>query len=323
MKRRQFIVAGGAAAAAAVAKPGWAQAPSQAWPAGKPITVVCPVAPGGSADQVARALAGLMQRKLPGATVVVRNTVGGGGVTGFAEVAASPADGYTVGLVNVGSLLILPHTQKMPFDFNSFVFLGALGLSFNGLGVGDKSPFKSVKDVVEAGKQKTLTFATATPLQGVCMFQLAAETGMKVRMVLTATQQEAVSQAVGGHVDFCIQSSPEMIPLIEGKEMRLLASVVTKRWPNYPEVPTLLDLGYKAANVIVQGFACPAGTPQAIVSRLEEIVSNAGADPEVLQTLTKYQIGSTKMSGAEFLAVMKEQAPIVEKVLIDAGMKKI
>ena len=321
MKRREFLAAGGALAATSALTP--SAFGQTAWPAGKPITIIVPVATGSSSDQVARDLAAVMQRKLAGSTVVVKNVVGGGGVTGFAEVAASPADGYTVGLVNVGSLLILPHTQPMPFNFDSFTFLGAIGGSYNGLGVGANSPFKSVADVVAEGKKRTLTFATATPLQGICMFQMANLTGMKVRMVLTQTQAEAVSEAIGGHVDFCIQSSPEMIPVIEGKQMRLLASVVKQKWPNYPEIPTLLDLGYQAANVIYQGFASPAGTPAAIVKQLGDVVANAADDKELLELLTKYQIAAVKLSGPEFLAAMKEQAPIVEKVLIDAGMKKI
>ena len=320
MKRRQFLLSSGAAAAAAtIAKPGLAQ---QAWPLAKPITIVVAVAPGGSADLVARAVADVAKKELPGATVVVKNVVGGGGVTGFAEVAASPADGYTLGLVNVGSLLILPHTQQMPFSMNSFTFLGTVGGAYNGIGSAATGPYKSIADVVAAGKQKTLTFTTATPLQALAVFQLGTLTGAKFRLVLTQTQAEAVSEVVGGHVDFCIQNPPEMTPLIEGKQMNFLASAATERWPNYPNVPTLIEMGYKAVDIVPLGFACPAGVPASISSRLEAVIVKAAGDADVLDTLKKFSTAPLKMTGAEFLNALKQMAPEVEKVLVEAGIKK-
>ena len=292
-----------------------------AWPMAKPITLIVPVATGGSADQVARAVAAIVSRKL-GATVVVKNVVGGGGVTGFAEVAASAPDGYTFGTVNVGSLLVLPHVQKMPFGFDSFSFLGVVSMAWNGVGVGANSPLKSTADLIALGKQRPIVFTTSTPMQGIAMIQLATLSGIKVRMVLTSTQTEAISQAIGGHVDCVVQSAAEMIPLIEGKELRLITSVAVTRWPNYPDVPTLMEQGFDAADIVLQGYALPAGVPADIRKRLGDIVATAADEPELVETLKKNQIAPMKMNGDAFLAALKEQAPVVEKMLVDAGMKK-
>jgi tripartite-type tricarboxylate transporter receptor subunit TctC len=104
--------------------------------------------------------------------------------------------------------------------------------------------------------------------------------------------------------------------------LRLLASATGHRWPNYPDVKTLRELGYDAANLVPPGFACPSPVPPDIRTRLERAVALAAPDPELQATMRSLTIRPRAMSGAEFFAALKSQAPTVENILVAAGMKK-
>ena len=113
-----------------------------------------------------------------------------------------------------------------------------------------------------------------------------------------------------------------MIALIEAKQLRLLASAVDRRWPNYPDVPTLKEQGYNAATVVPLGFACPAGVPAEIRARLEQAVARAARDAELAETLRSLTIAPHAMTGKEFHDAIRSQAAAVEAALVEAGMKK-
>lgn len=318
MKRRDLLKYGTALLAGSLAMPTFAQTGD--WP-NREITVIVPVTPGSGADATARAVAAKASAELK-VPVVVKNITGGGGLTGFTQMSQSPADGYTIGLVNLGALLIMPHTTQVPYTWDSFSFLGAVSESYYGVGVAYDSPIKTMADLVEAGKKGRVTFSANAPMNGISLFQIGNQNGAKFQLVLSNSQAEAITQAVGGHVMATTQSAPDMTPLIEGKQLRLLASASSRRWPQYPDIPTLRDLGYNAANVIPLGFACPAGVPKPIRDRFEKIIMDTARDPEVVASLTKFQVAIIPLTGAEFETAIKSQAPVVEQILEQAGMKK-
>jgi tripartite-type tricarboxylate transporter receptor subunit TctC len=318
MKRRD-ILAGGASLLANLLA-GQKSADAQVWPA-RAITIIVAVGPGSSADAIARGLARVASREL-GVPVQVKNVLGGAGLTGFAELAASKPDGYTFGLVNVGGLLVFPHIMKVPYTWDSFSFLGGVAENYFGVGIAANSPIKTVEDLVAAAKRRRVTYAASAIMNGVAMIQLGNATGAKFQFVPTSTQPEAVAQAVGGHVDVVLQTPPDLVPLIEAGQLRLLASATDYRWPNYPDVKTLTEMGYDARSVVPLGFACPAAVPHDIRTKLERVVTLATTDPELLATMKGLTIRPRAMTSAEFFEAIKIQAPTVESILTAAGMKK-
>jgi tripartite-type tricarboxylate transporter receptor subunit TctC len=318
MKRRD-ILAGGAGLLSSLVV-GRRGAVAQTWPA-RPITIVVAVGPGSSADAVARGVARVVSREL-GVSVQVKNVLGGAGLTGFAELAASKPDGYTFGLVNVGGLLIFPHIMKVPYTWDSFSFLGGVAENYFGIGIAANSPIKTVEDLVAAAKMRRVTYSASAIMNGVAMIQLGNATGAKFQFVPTSTQPEAVAQAVGGHVDVVLQTPPDLVPLIDGGQLRLLASATDYRWPNYPDVKTLKEIGYDARSVVPLGFACPAAVQPEIRTRLERAVTLATTDPELQATMKSLTIRPRAMTSAEFAEAIKSQAAIVESILVAAGMKK-
>lgn len=319
MKRREFIVAGGTAAGAVIAAPAIVRAQSS-WPP-REITIIVAVSPGSSSDTVARIIAKIITRdmKIP---VQVKNVLGGAGLTGFSELAASKADGSVFGVVNVGGLLIFPHIMQVPYTWDSFRFLGAIGKISYGIGTAADSPFKTVEDIIAIGKTRAVTYATSTILNGYCMIQLANLTGAKFRFVATNTSPEAVAAAVGGHVDLVVQSPPDMAPLLDSKQLRLVASAIDRRWPSHPDVKTLIESGYKAENIIPSCFACPSGVPAEAGAKLEQIIAAVAKDPELVDVMQKLFIEPGAMNGKQLYETLKAQAPAVEAALAEAGMKK-
>jgi tripartite-type tricarboxylate transporter receptor subunit TctC len=318
MKRRD-ILAGGAGLLTNLLA-GRKNADAQTWPA-RAITIIVAVGPGSSADAIARGVARVASREL-GVPVQVKNVLGGAGLTGFAELAASKPDGYTFGLVNVGGLLVFPHIMKVPYTWASFSFLGGVAENYFGVGIAANSPIKTVEDLVAAAKRRRVTYAASAIMNGVAMIQLSNATGAKFQFVPTSTQPEAVAQAVGGHVDVVLQTPPDLVPLIEAGQLRLLASATDYRWPNYPDVKTLTEMGYDARSIVPLGFACPAAVPHDIRTKLERVVTLATGDPELLATMKSLTIRPQAMTSAEFFEAIKTQAPTVENILTAAGMKK-
>ena len=145
---RRRVVIGGVAALAAPA----VYAQTSAWPS-REIRLIVSVAPGGGADLVARQVGRVIAQDT-GGTVVVRNIVGASGLTGMAEMASSPPDGHTLSLVNIGSLLVLPHIMQVPFTWNDLAFLGGISQNYYGIAVAANSPWCTFDDMIKLAPEE-------------------------------------------------------------------------------------------------------------------------------------------------------------------------
>ena len=212
MKRREFIAASGALMAGSLLQTSTARA--EDWPTHE-LSMILAFAAGSGADTIARMMAKLVSQELK-VNVNVKNVLGGSGLTGFAEMVNSKPDGYTFGIVNVGALTVLPHVMQVPFKLEDVGFLSGFSLNSYGIGTAVNSDFKTVDDIVRIGKTRVVTYSTSTILNGFVLLQLGNLTGAKFRFVSANTNQEAVAQAAGGHVDLTVQGPADMVPLIDG-----------------------------------------------------------------------------------------------------------
>ncbi|WP_158287874.1 Bug family tripartite tricarboxylate transporter substrate binding protein [Falsiroseomonas bella] len=311
--RRSLVIAGGTVLAA----PALAQ--NADWPS-KEIRLIVSVAPGGGADLVARQVARVIAQDT-GGTVVVRNIVGGSGLTGMAEMASSPPDGYTLSLVNIGSLLVLPHIMQVPFSWDDLAFLGGISQNYYGVAVAANSPWQTFGDMIATGKTRRITYACATIMNGVALVQAGNQSGARFRLVNTQTDAEAITQTVGGFVDIAMTSSTVLLPMLQSQRLKLLA-VTPARWPNMPDIPTVKEAGYNGETVVPLGFACPAGVPAPIRARFEAAILKAARDPATVEMLTRTINMPKPMTGAEFRHALFSQAPTIEAMLAEAGMKR-
>lgn len=279
MHRRTFVVAGLAGAAALGSRPALA-----AWP-DKPITVVVPYAPGGTADALARLISQHLGPKL-NTSAVVLNKAGASGIIGEASVAQAAPDGYTV-LYDATPLSINPHLQKLPFDpEKDLVPVTMVAVTPMLVVVPKNSPYNTLQDLISAARKAPgkLTFGSGgqgtVQYMGAELFNQGA--GIKMLHVPYKSGGLALTAIVGAEVDLGFGNLPALSQHVKNGTMKALAITSPQRHPLFPDVPTISEVAVKNYESYEwNGIFVPKGTPAEIVTRLHGAVREVLAIPEV------------------------------------------
>jgi tripartite-type tricarboxylate transporter receptor subunit TctC len=282
-----------------------AQAP---WP-NKPVKILVPTAPGGTADALARQYAQHLGKVL-GQQFYVENRGGAGNVLGIDSVVRSPADGYTL-LLGAGTITI-NHlvTKKLPYDVLRDLTPVTQMISVpNVLVVNASQPMKSLADYIDAAKAAPgrLNYGSAGVGSNLhlAMELLKYRTGIQVTHVPYKGVGPALQDTLAGHVMSMISNIPSSKPHIEKGGLRALAVTSLKRSPALPDVPTMSDEGVSGYEVLNWfGVFAPAGTPREIVDRLATEAAAMFADPktrEMLKGEGADPIASTPADFADFV----------------------
>ena len=303
MKRQFLQQALAIAALAACATPAFAQSANAGdnWP-NKTVKWVVPFPPGGAMDAIARTLGEVAGRKL-GQTFIIENKPGAGGNIGSDYVAKQPADGYTMMITSIGMATNGALYNKLSYDpIKDFDPVSLLAVVPNVLVAGPKqADVKSVKDLINKARQNpdALTYAsagngTSIHLAGASFTSL---TGVKMLHVPYRGSGPAVTDLLGGQVDFMFDSITSARPHIQAGKLRAIAITTKTRAASLPDVPTVAEAGVPGYEVS-PWFATfvPAGTPAAIVEKLGKTLNEAMKDPEVqkrLNAIGAEPIGST------------------------------
>jgi tripartite-type tricarboxylate transporter receptor subunit TctC len=288
----------------------FATAPAQA--AGYPdktVTVVVPFPPGGSSDQVARALAAKLQEKL-GQSFIVDNRAGATGTIGAAQVKRAAPDGYTLLVTSLGPLVITPHLIKsLTYDANKdFDYLTVAVQAPNVLVVPAASPWKSVADVIAALKKDPgkLTFASSgngssDHLTAELFWQQTGTSGIHVPY---KGGGPAITDLLGAQVNASFQNVNSVFTQIGAGKLRALAVTGDKRSPVLPNVPTLSESGIKGVDVYSwQAVVAPKGLPADVKAKLHASLVAALNDPQIKQKFTEVGlevVGNTPEQFAAF-----------------------
>lgn len=263
---------------------------AQAWPA-KSIRMIVPLAPGATADIVARIFADELGKAL-GQTVVVDNKTGAGGTIATAELARAPADGYTMGLVSQGTMVFNIGLYKAPgYDpLKDLALVAASGGVSNVLIVSPNNPAKNVADLLAQARAKPgeLTYAsggvgTSHHMSGVL---LELRTGVKLQHVPYRATPAGIQAVANGEVTMGLFNTPTVIGLIKGGKLKALAVTSEKRSELLPDVPTMAEAGVKdyVFNTWM-GFAVPAGVPAPVIARLNAEINRIGQLPQVREKM--------------------------------------
>lgn len=318
MDRRTLLHGAAVLAGTALTGPALAQAK---WPS-REITLINPNAPGASTDLTARIIAQALEKRL-NATVVVKNVVGGAGALGPSTLAAAAPDGHTMGLVAISSHITVPNMMDVKYKpWEAFDVIGQVAALRYGIGVGEQSPFKTIQELVAESKKRTITYSSNNVTNVVAMYQLAKITGGSFRWVRFSGGVEAVTAAIGGHVDAVIQTVAEMRPQIEAGKLRFLAAAALERWPDYPDVKTLREHGYDAVTQGPFGYAFPKGVDKEIHRKMEAALADAMKDKTVTDQIAKLGIIPVHRNGAEYEALLKELEGHLVPILRETGMAK-
>jgi tripartite-type tricarboxylate transporter receptor subunit TctC len=291
----------------------------------KPITLIVPWPAGGSTDISMRAIADAASKHL-GQPIAVDNKGGGGGTVGPATMAAaSKPDGYTISQIPI-TVFRLPLMQDVSWnpekDFSYIIHL--TGYTF-GVTTHADSQFKTWKDVVDFAKANPGKVTYATPGAGtslhVGMEQIAGLAGIKLTQVPFKGGAETNAAVLGQHTMLQADSTGWR-PLVDAGKLRLLMVWTDKRSPNFPDVPTLKEIGYPMVYDSPFGIAGPKGMDPKIVAKLHDAFKKAIEDPAVIATLAKYDMVPNYKNTEDYKKFVAEVTASERKVIDTIGLGK-
>jgi tripartite-type tricarboxylate transporter receptor subunit TctC len=322
MFNRRDLLAAGAALASTVVAPA---ALAQSFPS-KPIKLIVPFPPGGTADIQARLIGQHMSQTL-GQPVVIESKPGGGTVIGSNLVAKSPPDGHTL-LVMANSFVINAKLHpSLPYEgIKAFEPVACMTDSPQFIAVNQASPFRTFKDFIDAAKAKpnTVSYATVGPTttQHIAGEMLQRAAGIKLIYTPFTGGAPAVTAVLAGHVDVVLANVSEMASHIEAGKMRPLAVTTAKRLETYKDVPTVDESGYPGYEASAWfGLVAPAGTPKDVVAKLSGAVKAALNDAELRKKVITVGLVPYYMDQTAFAAHIAQQYDRYSKVIDAAGIK--
>jgi tripartite-type tricarboxylate transporter receptor subunit TctC len=314
-----------AVAFASVLSLGAAPAVAQTYP-DHLIKIVVPFAPGGPVDVVARLVAQRMSPIL-GQNVIIENRVGGGGVIGAKAVANAEPDGYTLLFGNVSTLAVIPAVAKNK-DYDparNFVPVAKVSDSPEVLVVASTFPARTVQDLVTIARNNpgqlnfgSSGYGNATHLAAEWF---KAKTAIDVVHIPYKGLSEVVTAVLAGQVKFVFGAIEGVMPHIQDGRLRALAVTSEKRFALLPELPTMIESGVDGFVVSsFQGVVAPAGTPAAVVARLNTAVNESVNSAEMRAHLAR--LGATPATGTpqEFAAFFAAETRKWETVVKSAGV---
>ncbi|WP_026346766.1 tripartite tricarboxylate transporter substrate binding protein [Variovorax atrisoli] len=277
----------------------------------RPITLVVPYAPGGSADALARVLAVRVGVKL-GTSVIVDNRPGASGTIGAGFAAKAAPDGYTV-LYDATPYSINPHLfARMPYAANALQPLALVALAPNIVIVRAESPLKGIKDLADKAKAEPgkINFASggSGTVQRLAAELLRQRLGLDMVHVGYKSGGPAITDVMGGQVDFMFSTIAASYPLVSSGKLRALAVSSPQRSPRLPEVPTIAETvvpGYEAYEW--NGVFLPAGTPAPIAEKLHKAMVEALKEEEVKKRFVDVGVQPVGSTPAEFADFLKKE----------------
>jgi tripartite-type tricarboxylate transporter receptor subunit TctC len=326
---RRSIIKGVGALAAGVAAPVFlrVRAAYAAYP-DRPVKIIVANTPGGPSDIVGRITAAALQQST-GKTFIIENIGGAGGNIGFGNAARAEPDGYTILLATNAWSVNISLYNKVPYDFKDFVGVSELATSPNTFVVKSDLPAKTMKEFVALARANPEKFNCATPPIGTTP-QIQLEV-LKIREKLPKLEDvvykgggDAIQALLSGTAQLSSGSLPPAAPHIKAGTLRCLAVTGETRWPDMPDVPTMVESGYNdfvfATDTVL---LAPSKTPPEAIKWLENETLKVLATEEMKEKLYKsgFQV-KAKGSDAAWTRVTKE-IDLFKSIIDQAGIQKL
>jgi len=298
---------------------------AQTWPS-KPLRLIVSSAPQGGTDTIARIAAGALSEGLA-QQIVVDNRPGANGQIALSLLAKAPADGHTLLMHGAASMVIHPHTYaKLPYDLaRDFLPVGLMAASDYILSVHPSLPVTTVKELVALGRARPGQIAfsssglSSLPHLAGELFKLRAKVDML--HVPYKGGGPAALAILSGEVALMFGTGPTVMHYGKSGKLRLIATASERRSRALPELPTV---GETLPGVVVTawyGMTAPAGTPSAIVSRLNAEIEKAVATERVAKTITASGLEAVTKTPDAFAAYIKAQTTTWGEVVRAAGLR--
>jgi tripartite-type tricarboxylate transporter receptor subunit TctC len=255
----------------------------------RPITLINPWAAGSSTDIMARAVAEQLFKQM-GQSVVVVSRDGGSGVIGMTVLMQAPPDGLTLAFTPMTPVTIQPHHLK-DLKLSPDTIQPVCGITENilGLSVRADSPFKTLADLIAAGKSKSLSYGSPGPNSAPFLAVDDLGRHQKLDLVHIPFKGDATSikELLAGRLDFATSIAASAAPQVKAGTVRLLAVASERRHPGFPEVPTLRELGMDVTQLSFAGLFTPRGTPPQVLAKLDAACATAVKSDAVKEAAQK------------------------------------
>ena len=287
-----------------------ASAEAQQYPE-RNITLIVPYGAGGGTDVTARLLAKDLEVAL-GKTVTVENRAGGGGWVGWGALAAAAPDGYMLGYLNVPSMYAgyLDRQYNRKETLESFTPLMNHVVDYNVWAVKADSPFKNVKDVVEAAKKQPDTIAVSAYGAGsddhLAILAMQTETGARFLISHHRSTADAKTLALGAHLHVLGANISEVAEDVKSGQLRLLGVMSPERSRFAPDAPTFQEQGFKQVWSVTRGIAAPAGLPKNVEATLVAALEKTLNSREHQQKAEQLSLEPKVIKGEEYRRFLKD-----------------
>ena len=308
---------------AGLALPFVARAQSGAWP-NRPVKLIVPYAPGGAGDTIARPWAERLGQAF-NQTFVVENRGGAAGAIGTEAAAKSAPDGYTFLATTSAPLTALPQLRKVAYDVRKdFLPVGRMGDTLGGFVVHPKHGLNTLTEVIEFAKKNPgkLTFGSAG---------LGTSTQMRLEMLKLRAKvdllhvpyrgsADALNDILAGHVD--MMNEIVVLPHVKAGKLKLLAINHTNRNPEFPDTPTLTEVGYPESDVpIWYSIWAPTGTPKEIVAAMSARMVEIGNSEPMQKRLREISTALTPQTAEELGAYFDADRVQIGQLIKETNIK--
>jgi tripartite-type tricarboxylate transporter receptor subunit TctC len=291
----------------------------------RPITYVCPSAPGLATDTSVRLLAKELE-KILGQPVVVVNKPGAALTIGTAAVATAKPDGYTIGFTGGPPLYFTPLLENVPYDPLKDLRMVAQysGCTLGAVFVKGDSPFKTFKDMIDYARKnpKKVTFGTngANSISHITVEAIAKQENVQMIHIPFKGTPEAQAAVLGGHVTASIGDF--VVDMVATGQIKLLMMLREDKSEFYPDVPILKDLGYSIPYAVLGVLMTQKAVPDPIVKKLEDAVVKAMKEPAFVKGMRDLRLTPTFRSGKEMDAYVANNYEYYKKTFKDMGLTK-
>lgn len=285
----------------------------------KRINLVCGWGSGGTTDVSLRALAKASEKYL-GQPIMVVNKPGGGTVISLHEAMNEKPDGYHLVFLSASAVALTPHLRKVRYDpIKDFTPIMQYGRYTYSLVVRANAPWDTFDEFVEYAKKNpgfvSIGSGTAN-VQSICLKAIGKKEGIDWRIVPFPNTRSGVVACMGGHLTAAATSGGET-PFVEAGKLKRLVVLMEHRYPGYPDVPTLIDLGYDYYGVALMSIVGPEGIPEEIVKKLDNAFKKAMSDPDFIKVMNNLNLSPTYRNSKELGERIKEVYHIydIEEIL--------
>jgi tripartite-type tricarboxylate transporter receptor subunit TctC len=278
----------------------------------RPITLIVAYPPGGGTDLVARALAPFVEKYLGGgAKIVIVNRAGAGGEVGFAALANSPPDGYTIGFVNTPPLLTIPIERQAQFHWQRYDYIGNLIDDPCNFSVHTETPIRNLAELAAYAKAHPGEVTVGTTGIGsddhIAMLKFERAAGVKLRHIPFKGSADVRAAIAGKQITVAAINIGEALQYQKGgTALRNLVQMSPARTNLAPELPTAREQGYDIEMSSLRGMAAPKGLPADIRQRLVTAVERAAADAQFQAQAVKFFAPLRYLSPVQYEAIVRD-----------------